>query len=226
MLQSGIKNPVRLTLLGLLGVTNPLATIPVGAALSYGFDMLEKATDETEDTGLSKNTLRELMKDTTQSYVDYAIRTGMDTVLPNFSTGNEIINTILSTARSTTVTVTTNMVSEYMSSGKWDNTQIAPRAFVSVVFGRMSAKGDIGKNLLSMTQGGVKDALLYDNSEKNSVKQFINSLQKELQKEYMKNPELYSSMKAIAINNPKAFEEMIVDLLQEHVDKAAEESKK
>lgn len=226
MLQCGVENPVRLALLGLFKLTNPLATIPLSVALGYGLDLLENATDKVKENDFLKNSTKELMEETTQSYVDYAIKTGMEMMLPNFKTGNEIINTILSTARRTTVTVTTNMVSEYMSSGKWDNTQIAPRAFVSVVFGRMSAKGDIGKNLLSMTRGGVKDALLYDNSEKNSVKQFINSLQKELQKEYMKNPELYSSMKAIAINNPKAFEEMIVDLLQEHVDKAAEESKK
>ena len=62
-------------------------------------------------------------------------------------------------------------------------------------------------------------------SEKNSVKQFINKMQVELQKEYMKNPELYSSMKAVAMINPEAFENMIVDLLQEHIDKEAENKK-
>ena len=37
----------------------------------------------------------------------------------------------------------------------------------------------------------------------------------------MKNPELYSSMKAISMANPKAFEAIIVDLLQEHIDQQA-----
>ena len=225
MLKSGVKNPVKLALLGLLGLTNPWATIPVGVALSYGFNMLEKATDSVSEKGFSKNTLKELMENTAQSYVDYAIEAGIDAVLPNFKTGNEIINTILTTTRDATINVTTNMVSEYMNTGKWDKSQIAPRAFVTIVFGQISTDDELGKNLLSMTKGGVKDALLYDNSENNSVRQFINKLQVELQKAYMKNPELYSSMKAIALNNPESFEKMVVELLQEHIDKTTSKSK-
>ncbi len=222
MLKSGVKNPLRLALIGLMGLTNPLATIPVGVALGFGFDMLEKATDDVTEKDLSKESMKELMESTAESYAYYAIEAGLETVLPTFSTGNKVINAVLSTARDTTINVTTNMVTDYMTSGKWDSSQIAPRAFVSVVFGKISPQDNLGKSLLTMTKGGVKDALLYDNSEKNSVKQFITKLQTELQKQYMQNPELYSSLKAIAMNNPKAFENMVADLLQEQIDKATE----
>ena len=226
MLKSGIKNPLKLALIGLVGLTSPIAAIPTGVALRFGVDMLEKATNsDKKDEEFSNETMQQLMKDTALSYADYAIEAGMDAIIPNFKTGNAIINSIVSTVRKTTLDVTTSMISEYMDSGKWDNSQIAPRAFVSVVFGKISPDDPLAKNLLSMTKNGVKKSLLYDDSEKNSVKQFINKMQVELQKEYMKNPELYSSMKAVAMINPEAFENMIVDLLQEHIDKEAENKK-
>ena len=224
MLKTGVKNPIKLALIGLAGLANPLAAIPTGVALSFGIDMLEKATNNDKKDGeFSPETIQRLMKDTALSYADYVIEAGVNAILPNFTTGNAIINTILSTARKTTLDVTTSMISEYMNSGKWDNSQIAPRAFVSAVFGKISPDDQLAKNLLSMTKNGVKKSLLYDESEKNSVRQFINKMQVELQKEYMKNPELYSSMKAISMANPEAFEAMIVDLLQEHVDNAAQD---
>lgn len=224
MLKTGVRNPVRLALIGLMGLSNPLATIPLGAALGFGLDMLERATDKETENDLSAKSLKELMDNTAESYAYCAIEAGLETVLPNVATSNKIVNAILSTARDATVNVTTNIVTDYMTTGKWNTSQIAPRAFVQIVFGQISPNDELSKNLLSMTKGGVKDALLYDKSDKNSVKQFISKLQTELQKEYMKNPELYSSMKAIAMNNPEAFEKMIVELLQEHVDKTTEKA--
>lgn len=223
MLKTGVKNPLKLAIIGLIGITNPIAAIPTGVALSFGVDMLEKATsNENKENTLSKESIDELMKDTAISYADYVIETGANAIFPNFTTGNAIINAIISTARKTTIDVSTSMISEYMSTGKWDNKQIAPRALVSAVFGKISPDDELAKSLLSMTENGVKKSLLYDDDEKNSVKQFLNKVQAELQNEYMKNPEVYSLMKSISITNPKAFENMISDLLQEHINNTVE----
>lgn len=219
MLKTGVQNPLKLAIIGLIGISNPIAAIPTGVALSFGIDMLEKATsNDKKDNLLSSESIEQLMKDTAQSYADYVIETGANAIFPNFTTGNAIINAIISTARKTTIEVSTSMISEYMSTGKWDKKQIAPRALVSAVFGKISPDDQLAKNLLSMTEKGVKKSLLYDDSEKNSVKQFISKVQTELQKEYMKNPEVYTLMKSISMTNPKAFENMIADLLQEHID--------
>ncbi|MBR2525019.1 hypothetical protein IKE67_00995, partial [bacterium] len=219
MLKAGIKNPMKLAIVAITGISNPLAIIPAGVALDFGMDMLEKSTNsDKKDEEISAKTMKQLAKDTAIDYADYLIDAGFSAVVPNFETGNVILNGMLSGARKTTIDVTTSMITEYMDTGKWDKTQIAPRAFVAAVFGKISPDDELAKDLLAMTQNGVKKSLLYDDSEKNSVKQFINKLQTELQEEYMKNPEMYSAMKTVSMSDPKIFEDMIVDILQEQID--------
>lgn len=219
MLKAGIKNPMKLAIVAITGITNPLAVIPASVAIDFGMDMLEKSTNnDKKDEELSAKTMKQLAKDTAIDYADYLIDAGFSAVVPNLETGNVILNGMLSGARKTTIDVTTSMITEYMDTGKWDKTQIAPRAFVAAVFGKISPDDELAKDLLAMTQNGVKKSLLYDDSEKNSVKQFINKLQTELQQEYMKNPEMYSAMKTVSMNDPKVFEDMIVDILQEQID--------
>ena len=226
MIKAGIKNPIKLALIGITGITNPLAVIPATAALDFGIDMLEKATNkDKKDEHITKDTLKNLATDTAIDYTNYVISAGAQAFIPNLSTGGTILNTILSTTRKTTLDVTSSMVKEYIKTGKWDNSQIAPRAFVATVFGKLSPDDQLSKNLLSMTKDGVKKSLLYDNSEKNSVKQFINKMQVELQKEYMQNPELYSSMKVLSMTNPQAFENLITELLQEHINQTDKNKK-
>lgn len=226
LLKSTIRNPLKYAIMGLIGATaGPLVGVGVGVAASFGLDMLDEATqvnNEEDEGGLfSKENMKQLMKETAISYTDYAICEAMEAVVPNLKTSSDIVNALLDTTRRTTLDVTSGLIYEYLYSGEWRSDQIAPRAFMSAVFGKMSVDDPLAKELLSLTKNGVKRSLLYEKDEKSSVKQFLNKMQVELQKEYVKNPELYSGMKMLSMSNPKAYENMMAELLQQHIDSIA-----
>lgn len=199
-----------------------IAGIAVGAGSTFGAKIIAEVTDKaTNDIpnsqDLSKKVLAKMAKSAAISSADYVATRGLKNLIPDVETTSEVFNAVANTGKNVAIDTASGMVGEYFKQGKWYTNQIGPRMLISLTFSKLGKDNPVTKQLMSLTKGGVNQAMKKSLRDFDSTKTFINETKRELEENYMNNPEKFSALKYVVMNDSEAFDTLMVEGLHDYL---------
>lgn len=192
-------------------------------AVKVAADASDKATNKIDNSiDLNSESVQKIIKNAAISAAENFATKGLSTIIPVVDTGNEFVNEIIEQGKSVAVDTAIGMTGERLKQGKWLTNQIAPRIIISAVFRNLGADIELLNDLLKCTKGGINQAMKKTTRDYDIVDKFIKGTKAALDENYLKDREGFGELKLISDTNPDLYNQIMVDMLNEH----AEELKK
>ena len=204
-----------------------IGKIAVGSVATFGIKVAVDGSDKLSNSidnsyTMDSKAVKKLLRSSALSAAEYFASGGLGMIIPNLDTSNELLNWGFKQAKGVVLDVTTGMVTERFKQGKWCTNQIIPRMIISATFRNLGPDSELVKQLLKMSKSGINQAMKKTTRDYDIVKQFIEGTKVELNKEYLKDNKTYSELKILATQDPDAYEEMILGILDATMDEIKE----
>lgn len=203
-----------------------LAKIAANAATVMGVKVLVDGSDKLSnnvDGSLSKKNFQNLVRSASISGAEKLASSVINSFIPGFDTGYEVLDEVLSQGKSTFIDTTLGMTSEKLKKGKWATNQIIPRMIISTVFRNLTPDDDVVKTLLDVTKGGVNQVMKRSTREYNVVNTFIEGTKQALKNITFDDKKSLDEIKDLAENNPEEYTKIMLNALKQSLE---EKSKK
>ena len=228
-----VRGFTRSALAAVTTLINPpagLAKVAFNSAMTFGIkvavdgsDKLTNKIDNSQD--FNSDAVKKLVKSASISAAEKFATGGLGMILPKVDTGNETVDFLLNQGKNIVVDTSMGMMSERLKKGKWATNQILPRMIISAVFRNIKPDNEMAKDLLSMTKGGINQAMKYSTRDYNPAKAFIEGTKVVLNENYKKDNKTFADLKKLADEHPEEYEKLMANLLQQEVDERAGKQK-
>lgn len=183
-----------------------------------GFDISELATnniDNKED--LDKETVKDLVKCSLISGVEYFVGSKLYDIIPDSKTGKKVLDASLNTARTLGIELSTAFAGEYLRSGEWAVNQMDPKSFVGLTLSAFGTE-ELVRMGLSSSKGLKSDYMPQSfKVAEHTMEKISIAANNELQKQFAKNPAKFMNLKLLSIENPKIFKQVISKAFEENL---------
>lgn len=227
----GATRSALMTAATLISPPSGLAKIVFNSAMTFGVkvavDGSDKLTNKVDNSvDFNSEAVRKLVKSASVSAAEKFVSGGVSSFIPKISTGHGLIDYGLNQAELALVDTGIGLVSEKLKKGVWAKNQIIPRLIISATFRNLKPEDKMLKDILSMTKGGVNQAMKYSTREYNPVKAFLEGTRKVLEENYQKDSQTFADLKKLADEHPEQYEKLMAEMLQLEVDEQNEEGNK
>ena len=227
----GVTRSALMTAATLISPQATLAKLAFKSAMTLGIkvavdgsDKLTNGIDNSED--MNADAVKKLVKSASISAAESFVSGVVTPMLPTIKTGNDLVDFGLEQAEIAVVDTGIGLVSEKLKKGVWAKNQIIPRMIISATFRNLKPDNEMAKDLLSMTKGGVNQAMKYSTRGFNPVKSFIEGTKKVLEDNYNQDNKTFADLKKLADEHPEKYEKLMAEMLQVVVDEQNEEGNK
>ena len=215
----------------LLNPPTGMAKVAFNSAMTFGIkvavDGSDKLTNDVDNSvDFNSKAVKKLVRSAAISAAEKFATGSAGMFIPKFDTGNETLDFALNQGRNILIDTTCGMASEKLKQGKWAKNQILPRMIISAVFKNLKSDSDIVNDLLSMTKGGVNQAMKKSTRSYEYVKAFVTGTRQVLEENYKQDSQTFADLKKLADENPEKYEKLMTEMLQLEIDERAEEGKK
>lgn len=197
------------------------ANIVTKSATTLGIKVLvdgsDKLTNDIEGSLNAKN-FKKLVRSASISGAEKLASGMLGSVVPGFDTGYEFLDEVLEQSKSVVSDTALGLVSEKMKKGKWATNQIVPRMLISFVFKNISPNDDVIKELLSMTKGGLNQAMKYSTRDRDVVKAFLEGTKQALNEIDAKDKKSLEELRTMSKENPEQFLTVMMSTLEQMMD--------
>lgn len=197
------------------------ANIVAKSATTLGIKVLvdgsDKLTNDIEGSLDAKN-FKKLVRSASISGAEKLASGVLGSVVPGFDTGYEFLDEVLEQSKSVVSDTALGLVSEKMKKGKWATNQIVPRMLISFVFKNISPNDDVIKELLSMTKGGLNQAMKYSTRDRDVVKAFMEGTKQALNEIDAKDKKSLEELRTMSKENPEQFLTVMMSTLEQMMD--------
>lgn len=194
------------------------ANIVAKSATTLGIKVLvdgsDKLTNDIEGSLDAKN-FKKLVRSASISGAEKLASGVLGSVVPGFDTGYEFLDEVLEQSKSVVSDTALGLVSEKMKKGKWATNQIVPRMLISFVFKNISPNDDVIKELLSMTKGGLNQAMKYSTRDRDVVKAFMEGTKQALNEIDAKDKKSLEELRTMSKENPEQFLTVMMSTLEQ-----------
>ena len=231
---AAVRGVTRSALAILTTLMNPptgIAKVAINSAMTFGIkvavDGSDKLTNDIDDSiDFNSKVVKKLVRSAAISAAEKFATGSANMFIPKFDTGNETLDFALNQGRNILIDTTCGMTSEKLKQGNWAKNQILPRMIISAVFRNLKPDSDFVDELLSMTKGGVNQAMKKSTRSYEYVKAFVTGTRQVLEEIYKQDNQTFADLKKFADENPEKYEKLMTELLQLEIDKLSEEGKK
>ncbi len=204
-------------------IFNSAMTFGIKVAVD-GSDKLTNKIDNSQD--FNSEAIKKLVKSASISAAEKLATGGLGMFVPKADTGYKAVDFLLNQGRTIVIDTSMGMMSERLKKGKWATNQIIPRMIISAVFKNLKPENEIAQDLLSMTKGGINQAMKSSTRDYNPVKSFIEGTRVVLEENYKHDNKTFADLKKLADEHPEKYEKLMANLLQQEIDERAEEQNK
>lgn len=231
---AAVRGVTRSALAILTTLMNPptgMAKIAINSAMTFGIkvavDGSDKLTNDIDNSiDFNSKVVKKLVRSAAISAAEKFATGSANMFIPKFDTGNATLDFALNQGRNVLIDTTCGMTSEKLKQGNWAKNQILPRMIISAVFRNLKPDNDFVDELLSMTKGGVNQAMKKSTRSYEYVKAFVTGTRQVLEAIYKQDNQTFADLKKFADENPEKYEKLMTELLQLEIDKLSEEGKK
>ena len=231
---AAVRGVTRSALAAVTTLINPptgIAKIAFNSAMTFGIkvavDGSDKLTNDVDNSvDFNEKAVKKLVRSAAISAAEKFATGCASSFIPKFDTGNEALDFALNQGKSIIIDTSFGLMSERLKQGKWAANQIIPRMIISAVFKNLKPDSDIAKDLLSMAKGGINQAMKKSTRSYEYVKAFVTGTRQVLEENYKNDNKTFADLKKLADENPEKYEKLMTDMLQQEIDKRAEEGKK
>ena len=231
---AAVRGVTRSALAILTTLMNPptgMAKIAINSAMTFGIkvavDGSDKLTNDIDNSiDFNSKVVKKLVRSAAISAAEKFATGSANMFIPKFDTGNATLDFALNQGRNVLIDTTCGMTSEKLKQGNWAKNQILPRMIISAVFRNLKPDNDFVDELLSMTKGGVNQAMKKSTRSYEYVKAFVTGTRQVLEENYKRDNQTFADLKKLADENPEKYEKLMTEMLQAEIDERAEEGKK
>lgn len=231
---AAVRGVTRSALAILTTLMNPptgIAKVAINSAMTFGIkvavDGSDKLTNDIDNSiDFNSKVVKKLVRSAAISAAEKFATGSANMFIPKFDTGNATLDFALNQGRNVLIDTTCGMTSEKLKQGNWAKNQILPRMIISAVFRNLKPDNDFVDELLSMTKGGVNQAMKKSTRSYEYVKAFVTGTRQVLEAIYKQDNQTFADLKKFADENPEKYEKLMTELLQLEIDKLSEEGKK
>lgn len=201
-----------------IALTQTPAPIMTGAAVTtagyIGLDLSDLATnniDNKED--LNEASVKDVVKCAAICGLEYIVGSKMYDIIPEPQVKNKVLKSALNTVRTLGIEIPVAFVSEYAQTGKWATYQMNPKDFLKIALSTFAIEELTRMGISSHV--GQKAPVTLDDAVVEKVTARAN---RELQKQFEKNPSNFLNLKLISLESPELFGELMKSTLNEIVN--------
>lgn len=230
---AAVRGVTRSALAAVATIINPpagLGKIVFNSALTFGIkvavdgsDKLTNGVDNSID--LNAKAMQKMVRSASISAAEKLASGGVGILLPDLTTGSEALDFGLNQFKNIIVDTSIGLTAEKIKKGKWATNQILPRMIISAVFRNLGSDNELADELLSMTKGGINQAMKSSTRDYDVVKTFLDGTRLVIDENYLHDNEIFGDLKDYAEKHPDKYEALMLDLLQKEIDERAEEKK-